>query len=217
MEDLLKPENFSVLLQLVVPGFVIVYVRNQLVANRRLPISEAIVGYLAMSFVYQALVFPLATWLRALSLTAEVKGLAELLISIVLPAVLGLVIGVNARLGWTRWLFARFRIALNHPVNTAWDWRFGGQEECWVMAVLKDGTKWLGHLGPDSFISTDPGERDIYIQTVYTIEDDNSWTFKGSGVWLPQSELQSLEFWRLTKDAPHQPAPVGKEVESVEG
>jgi hypothetical protein len=217
MEELLAPDKFSLLLQLVVPGFVIAYVRNQMVANRRLPISDAVVGYIALSFVYQALVFPLATWLRSSPLTAEGKGLVELLISIVLPAAVGLLIGLNARLGWSRRLLARFRVSLNHPVNTAWDWRFGGKEECWVMAVLKDGTKWLGHLGPDSFISTDPGERDIYIQTVYSIEDDNSWKFKGSGVWLPQSELQSLEFWALTKAALSAPEPRAKEVESAEG
>jgi len=217
MEELLAPEKFSLLLQLVVPGFVIAYVRNQLVANRRLPISDAIVGYIAISFVYQALVFPLATWLRSLPLAAEEKGLVELLVSIVVPAAIGLLIGLNARLGWSRRLFARFRVALNHPVNTAWDWRFSGKEECWVMAVLKDGTKWLGHLGPDSFISTDPSERDIYIQTVYSMEEDNSWKFKGSSVWLPQSELQSLEFWALKRGAVQVPEPPAKEVESVEG
>lgn len=201
MDQLLTPQNFSLILQLVVPGFVIAYVRNQLVANRRLPLSEAIVGYIALSFVYQALAFPLATWLKSLPLPDMGRALAELLVSIVLPAVLGLVIGLNARLGWTRKAFGKLRINLNHPVNTAWDWRFGGKEECWVLAVLKDGTKWAGHLGPESFISTDPGERDIYIQAVYSIDRRNKWTPKGSGVWLAQGDVQSLEFWPLNKEA----------------
>jgi hypothetical protein len=66
---------------------------------------------------------------------------------------------------------------------------------------MKDDTKWAGHLGRGSFISTDPSERDIYIENVYAVDDADVWTKKGSAVWLPQREIRSLEFW------PTDPAP----------
>jgi hypothetical protein len=201
LAELSEPQNFSLLLQLVVPGFVIAYVRAQLVANRRLPFSEAIVSYLAISFIYQALIFPLTAWLKVQNLNPMRQNLSEFLVSIVLPAALGLLIGMNARQGWSRWAFSKIGVHLNHPVNTAWDWRFVGKKECWVHVVMKDDTKWAGHLGGGSFISTDPSERDIYIENVYLVGDQDEWSPKGSAVWLPQCEIRSLEFWPM-EEAP---------------
>jgi hypothetical protein len=63
------------------------------------------------------------------------------------------------------------------------------------MAVLKDGTKWIGYLGPNSFTSTDAEERDIYIEHVYNLGDDDVWTPRGSSVLIAHGEIQSLEFW----------------------
>jgi hypothetical protein len=65
-----------------------------------------------------------------------------------------------------------------------------------VHVKLKDGTKWAGHLGQGSFSSTDPSERDLYIEDVYlTGKDDKKWTKRGSGVWIAHGEIQTIEFW----------------------
>ena len=195
MEDFFKPENIKLLSQIVLPGFVIAYVRGQLLCNRRLELKDAIIGYIALSVFYQALLAPLAVGLHQPNLGPIAASFVSLGVSMVLPAFLGLWLGLDGRFGWTRWILYRIKIHISHPVNTAWDWRFSACEECWVMVVLKDTTKWVGYLSPGSFTSTDSAERDIFIEHVYNLEDDNSWTPKGSSVWIAHGEIQSLEFW----------------------
>ena len=69
MEDWLKPENVKLLTQLVLPGFVIVYLRGRLLPNRAVALQEAIIGYVAISFLYQALLAPFDVWLSGPGLT----------------------------------------------------------------------------------------------------------------------------------------------------
>jgi hypothetical protein len=158
-------------------------------------LKDAILGYLAISFFYQALLSPLAMWINSPRLTDAGRALISIATSMVLPAAVGLLFGLDAQKGWTRWLFKNLRVNLSHPVDTAWDWRLG-QEECWVHVKLKDGTNWAGHLGEGSFSSTDPNERDLYIEHVYsTGKDDKNWTPRGSGVWIGHGEIQTIEFW----------------------
>ena len=118
-----------------------------------------------------------------------------LITTLVIPAGLGLLLGLDAQRAWTRNILKKRGVHLSHPIDAAWDWRLG-QEECWVHVKLKDGTKWAGHLGQGSFSSTDPTERDLYIEDVYdTGQDDANWTPRGTGLWIAHGEIQSIEFW----------------------
>ena len=120
----------------------------------------------------------------------------------VLPALLGTLLGLNVRKGWTKRFLNKAKINTIHSVNTAWDWRFGDCKECWVLAVLKDGTKWAGYLGIQSFMSSDPAERDIFIERVYEIDNETDvWTPRTSSVWIAHAEIQSLEFWPTQQGA----------------
>lgn len=104
--------------------------------------------------------------------------------------------GLNIRKGWTKKLLMKARINTIHPVNAAWDWRFGDCPSCYVLAVLKDGTKWAGYLGSQSFMSSDPSKRDIFIEKVYEIDRETDvWTARRSSVWIAHGEIQALEFW----------------------
>ncbi len=216
MEDWLKPENVKAMTQLVLPGFVIVYVRGRILPVRRVELKEAILGYLALSFFYQALLSPFRAissaiqntpsplgqwlfihqnWLYSRQLTEIGLSLTLITTSLLIPAAIGLVLGLDAQRGWTRDALKKRGISLSHPIDAAWDWRLG-QDECWVHVILKDGTKWAGHLGQGSFSSTDPTERDLYIEDVYdTGENDKNWTQRGTGLWIAHGEIQSIEFW----------------------
>lgn len=217
MEDWLKPEHVKELTQLVLPGFLIAYVRARILPVRRLELKDAIFGYLALSFFYQALLTPANAILSALAglfapigpwifshhwqwlisppLLDIVNSLRLVTVSIVIPVFVGLMLGLDATKGWTRAILAKYSLHLNHSIETAWDWRLG-QEECWVHVKLKDGTKWAGHLGKGSFSSTDPTERDLYLDAVYdTGHNDENWTSRSTGVWIAHGEIQTIEFW----------------------
>ena len=66
----------------------------------------------------------------------------------------------------------------------------------WVLVTLKDGTRFAGFCGSESFMSSDPTERDIYIQRIYDIDDENKWSPRGdNGVLIAAGEVQTIEFW----------------------
>jgi hypothetical protein len=197
VDSLFTPDRFSFVLRFLVPGFVILYARNQFLSNRPPPFAEAAVTYIALSFVYQALVFWVPFESHSVSLPTGGAALVWVLLLFLGPAIVGVALGFNARRGWTRSLLSRIGVTVSHPVDTAWDWRFGECEACWVLVVLKDGTQWAGYLGDHSFLSTDRDERDLYLESVYSIDRRNRWTPKGSSVWIAHGEVQSLEFWPL--------------------
>ena len=79
---------------------------------------------------------------------------------------------------------------------TAWDWKFGNMDNEWVLVTLKDGTRFAGFCGAQSFISSDPAERDIYVQWIYDIDDNHHWQSRGeTGVLITSGEVKTIEFW----------------------
>ncbi len=52
-------------------------------------------------------------------------------------------------------------------------------------------------MGSDSFVSSDPTERDIYIQQIYDIDDPNNWNPRNHGVLITGGEISTIEFWQL--------------------
>lgn len=178
-----------------VPGVVALYIRAQFLSGKVPSASEGIISYVTVSLVYQASVFPIAKHLYHVT---EIDGLlwAKWVSLIFLgPAILGLLLGLNIRKGWTKRLVNFFGINTIHPVGCAWDWKFAHCEECWGIVTLKDGTKWYGYIGTGSFMSSEPSERDFYMTHVYEMaEDGKPWSPKNSSVWIAHGEIQSLEF-----------------------
>jgi hypothetical protein len=195
MSELLSPEKLNLFLMFAVPGIIALYIRGQFLSGRLPPLAEGAIAYVTLSLIYQALCFPLSKWLFASGLSDFRHWIGWFAFVFVVPALIGIVLGLNIRKGWTKRLINKFGITTIHPVNSAWDWRFGQCEECWVIVALKDGTRWYGYLGAGSFMSSDVNERDIFIEYVYQSESEGKpWTPRHSGVWIAHGEIQSLEF-----------------------
>ena len=90
-----------------------------------------------------------------------------------------------------------------HPVHVilaAWDWKFSSSEQNWVLVTLKGDTKFAGFCGVNSFISSDPNERDIFIGKVYDFDDDkwidNDRIAKNvKSVLITAGEIKTIGFW----------------------
>lgn len=52
-------------------------------------------------------------------------------------------------------------------------------------------------LGADSFNSSDPDERDLYIEETFEIDDNDNWIANGHGVYLIGRGISSIEFLRV--------------------
>jgi hypothetical protein len=112
------------------------------------------------------------------------------------PAVFGALLGLNTQIEALRRFLHFFGINPVHAVPTAWDWKFGRMREHLVIVTLKDDTKFAGYCGRGSFMSSDPAERDLYVEKVYDWGEGNSWLDGGDhGLWVASGELKSVEFF----------------------
>ncbi len=86
-----------------------------------------------------------------------------------------------------------------HVIPTAWDFKFrklADSEGAWVVATLKNDVTLAGYLGHQSFASNERGERDLYIEDIYTIDDNGKWEQApgNDGVLIKASEIAYIEF-----------------------
>lgn len=195
MQDLSSLDDFYRILGFLVPGLVVLFVRSQFVTGRRPPHSAAVLSYLTISVIYYALALPLLHLALSTSGTWQ-SPLAWFSLIFVGPAGLGLLLGLNVQKNWLRRVLQRWHLSVVHPIPTAWDWKFGRSGYEWVLVTLKNGTRFGGFCGPESFMSSDPNERDLYIQWVYEIDDEGQWSASDErGLFIAAGEVRTIEFW----------------------
>lgn len=194
MPDLDSPEAFQVVLYFVVPGLIAVFVRAQFLTGRLQKHTDAILSYLPISLIYWALAMLAGLTVKQISESSYIAFLAIF----VGPAIFGALLGLNARLELIRGLLRKAKLNPVHPVPTAWDWKFHRQEPQFVLVTMTDGECVAGRFDGKSFASSDPLERDIYIEKVFEIQDSGPWRDVGEkGILIRPSEVRYIEFFPI--------------------
>jgi hypothetical protein len=129
---------------------------------------------------------------------ARQLALLALACTVVIPAVLAAMAHFCS--AWRRRGFKRaFTNFWQHDtVPTAWDW-FGNARSSGYIRVLTKENKWIGGwAGPNSYISSHPEPRDIYIDRVYEL--DKNGAFRGAvsngraSMWIRCDDVQLVQF-----------------------
>ena len=91
-----------------------------------------------------------------------------------------------------------FDINLIELEPSAWDYKFSKIEAEWVIVTLTDDSVIAGFMGGLSFASSNEGERDIYINEVYKIDDDNNWKIQTdtNGILIKAENIKYIEFFK---------------------
>lgn len=199
MADVLTFEHLRLFWFFAMPGIIILYFRAQFLTGRLPPAAEGIVAYLVVSVVFHAVLFPIAQPYYAIEVDSLWHATLWFAYVLLCPALAGTLLGLSVQQGWTRKILVKAKLKTVHSIASAWDWRFSNCQDCFVLAVMKDGTKWAGYIGEQSFMSSIPTERDIFIEKVYEIDSGDIWNPRESGVWLAHGEIQSIEFWPNSK------------------
>lgn len=190
-------EQLYLVLRFIVPGLIILFVRSQFVTGRRHSHSEEVLSYVTVSLIYYALIFPFVEF------DSEKEGFGFrtstgvwLLQVFVGPAALGFLLGVNIEKALFHRFLRVFHLNPVHGVPTAWDWKFKGIGRHWVLVTLKNGTIFAGFCSSNSSMSSDPNERDLYIEKVYEIDNSGKWKPRGDvGVLITGGEISTIELW----------------------
>lgn len=94
-------------------------------------------------------------------------------------------------------IFQKFGISKIHPIPTAWDYWFSNQkEEIWVIVTLIGGQKICGKYSYISFASSEPEERDLYLEEIYDVNERDEWTCKERtrGILIAKGQIATIEF-----------------------
>ena len=182
-------ENLYFIFGLLAPGVIFLFVRSQFTTGRLNP-PHAILTYIVISTIYYAIVFPLTN----IEFLQSYWGWA--LVVFVVPIILGFLSGINTQKGYTHRLFRRMRLNPLHAVPSAWDWKFNDIEKHWVLVTLKDETKIAGVFGGNSFASSDPTDRDMYLEWIHGIVDrkGNFSSKDETGILIAAGEIKTVEF-----------------------
>lgn len=196
--DLLDIEKLQLFFLFAVPGIIALYVRAQFLDGKMPSFADGLFVYVTLSLFYHAVWFVIFPSVYSISLSSATVSQKFQLSGLVFlaPVFIGLLSAANIRSQWIQNALRRYGVSVLHPIGTAWDWKFSNTKENWVTVTLKDGNVWRGVIGANSFMSSSPQERDIFIEKVYTLGDNEEWIERESSVLITHSEVQTIEFWR---------------------
>jgi hypothetical protein len=197
--DLKGTDNFYLILAFIVPGLVIVYIRSRFISGKTPSHTENILGYLVLSLLYYTFTLPFIQLGLSIQDPWQVRAAIWIGLTLIGPALFGVFLGAWAQKEWGTWFADRLGLTTIHVIPAAWDWRFskiprGGM---FVMVTLTSGESVAGFFGPNSFASSDEGERDIYIEEEYDVDEEGIWKPRSAkvGILIPVKEIRNIEFW----------------------
>jgi len=96
-----------------------------------------------------------------------------------------------------REIFSRIGINTMTGPPTAWDSQFQRLygNPAYMIVTMTNGNKFFGYYGDASCASSDPSERDLYLQKQYSIQADGTWVAfdRESALLLKGSEISVIE------------------------
>lgn len=195
-------KGFLLFIVFLVPGFIFRIVEGQFAyLDKRLDWGRFALGLLARSTIVYAIVGPWifqswqSGWIQSHPVAA-IYLFASL--ALLLSVALGIFAGIVRQKEWLRKFIERFDLKPfeQHDIPTAWDRVFSKAEPSWIIVTFKDQSQVTGWYGSDSYVSSDPDERDLFISsTVRTNEKGELEIAENSGgVYIRIDEIKTIEF-----------------------
>lgn len=91
----------------------------------------------------------------------------------------------------------RVKRVLPHPIGRSWDYFFSTRQCCWVLVTLKNGKKYGGYYGSESFASNSPEPEQIYLEKHWALDDEGDFDHELTdtlGIIILTNEIESVEF-----------------------
>jgi hypothetical protein len=201
MEKLLSAQGFFYLVTFVVPGFVLYTALQAFLPAKEEPAQISFLRVVSLSC------WNIAAWSGLLYvmigtdlLTGHpiLQALSWFWVLLVGPTVLGVVFGSLRKTGAVERVLSAMGLDPLDLLHTAWDAKFNRTGSSWVMITLTDGSEVAGKYWTNSRASDDAKHRDIYVEEVWSVDDEGIWSQvdRTDGIWIPSEQIKYIEFWK---------------------
>ena len=204
MQTLLNPATFEFFATYLLAGYIVIIVRSRFVIGLQPKPAELVIEAVVFSLINQllaSLLGQLFTWFGPSELILVLAGQQDALFFgkvLVLPTLLGLLLGYNLSAGWKNAVLRRLSLPIVHPVQRAHDFAFGVDRTTgFVLVTYFDGTSIAGLFGERSLAATDNDRSDLFLESLYTIAEDGQWaeaTPKRSAL-INLAQVRTIEFF----------------------
>ncbi len=186
----------------IIPGFIIIGVTERSIPKGKKEYNLKLLDFFIYSFINAILwaipiysIYLNIDWWKVHYIRL---WLSIILITIVSPFIISLIIICINKYDLIRKICNYFGVNLIEPEPSAWDYKFSKMEAEWVIVTLTDNTVIAGFMGGLSCASSNESERDIYINEVYKIDDDNNWKIQTDtdGILIKAENIKYIEFFK---------------------
>lgn len=183
----------------MVPGFIIDSIYRSCVPQEDVKSESALLRFLFFSTINYAVVFPVLIFISEIPYInshGTIRFYISLLVIFIFSVAIALIISVISNKGWIRTLLQKMGIHTTHVVPTAWDYQFKKEEPRYLTIYLKDGGIVFGYWGADSFASSLRDNKDIFLEKIFDVNEDNEWVeiTQNNGLWIPVESVKYIEF-----------------------
>lgn len=190
--DFFETNKMLLAIIFLIPGFVCMKTHAACTGAEAPDASKSIVDALAFSCLTYAIASPV------IYLSWKHQWLKSDFAPFVLWPSLLFMLPTTLALGWL-WLRKRawLQRLLPHPVGKAWDYVFGGRRCYFVIITLDTGERIGGSYGENSFTSSGVHKEQIYIETVWEIDNAQGFIERrehSCGMLIAHDRIRTIEF-----------------------
>lgn len=120
--------------------------------------------------------------------------------TIIAATVFAVLVGVVKQKQLVRKVLSILKIYCPHSIPNSWDYAFTRSNGSWVIVTLVDDSVIYGEYSTKSFASSDPEERDLFIEKTYVPNENGEWieAEKNEGIYIQKDQIKTIEFLRGT-------------------
>ncbi len=198
------PTSFNqvvVLLVFIIPGFILMRVKRVAYPTLEASATSTVLDSLSLSCMIYALASPLlyvafvGRWYEERPLAFATLTLIVLLAAPVAFGVLYVRFTQGQKGVWLRGI-----LGFPHPDPTAWDYHFRKGRAYWVWLTFKSGKVMAGLFGPNSFASSFPHRRDLYIEKLLRLDERGNVVElieNSAGVLVTMDDVERIQFFEI--------------------
>ncbi|MBS4221874.1 DUF6338 family protein [Lederbergia citrea] len=183
----------------LVPGFIIDSIYRICVPQEDAKGENILLRFLLFSTINYSVVLPILFWIYKIPYIeshVNVRLYVSLLIILIVTVGIALIISVISNKGWIRNFLQKIGIHTTHVTPTAWDYQFRREEPRYLIVYLEDGGIVCGYWGSESFASSIKDTKDLYLEKIFDLNEDEEWIeiTSSKGVWIPEKSIKYIEF-----------------------